>query len=240
MATDSTTSLWDLFLSLFFENVKGRQQVKWSTYQAFAIMVGLVMLIIYSASSSRGWQAFSICLFAAGASLAMGLLVGFLFGVPRAGSPKTGGATVTPDAGGKTDAAVTAVAGANLVAGVNADVGVKPDPGANVAANAKPDTVVKPDATDGGKPKGVYSANTNLEQISDWLTKIIVGVGLVQLTVIPGKLRSLADYLATAFGTPAVPSALVMTIIFYFGIFGFLLGYLWARLYLMGEFEELG
>jgi hypothetical protein len=236
MATDSTR---DLFLSLFFENVKGRQQVKWSTYQAFAIMVGLVMLIIYSASSSRGWQAFSICLFAAGASLATGLLVGFLFGIPRAGSPKTGGATVTPDAGGKpdavgkTDAAVTAVAGANLVAGVNADVGVKTDPGANVAANAKPD------ATDGGKPKGVYSANTNLEQISDWLTKIIVGVGLVQLTVIPGKLRSLADYLATAFGTPAVPSALVMTIIFYFGIFGFLLGYLWARIYLKGEFEEM-
>ncbi len=78
------------------------------------------------------------------------------------------------------------------------------------------------------------------------MTKIIVGVGLVQLTVIPGKLKNLADYLAGAFGpsgtpgVPAVPSALVMTIIFYFAIFGFLLGYLWARIYLMEEFQELG
>lgn len=32
-----------------------------------------------------------------------------------------------------------------------------------------------------------YQANTNLEQVSDWLTKIIVGVGLVQIgRVIPG------------------------------------------------------
>src|SRR5438552_685547 len=30
--------------------------------------------------------------------------------------------------------------------------------------------------------------NTNLEQISDWLTKIIVGLGLVQLTKVPGYL----------------------------------------------------
>lgn len=28
---------------------------------------------------------------------------------------------------------------------------------------------------------GRYSTNTNLEQISDWLTKILVGVGLVEL-----------------------------------------------------------
>src|SRR5260370_34176341 len=100
-----------------------------------------------------------------------------------------------------------------------------------------------------------YGVNTNLEQISDWLTKIIVGVGLVQLTVIPGKLRALADYLATAFGaqavpsataqavpgamTQAVPSAMVIGIMCYFGIFGFLLGYLWTRIYLMSECSRI-
>jgi len=37
-----------------------------------------------------------------------------------------------------------------------------------------------------------YSGNTNLEQISDWLTKILVGVGLTQLREIPGQVQRLA------------------------------------------------
>ena len=81
-------------------------------------------------------------------------------------------------------------------------------------------------------------ANTNLVEISDWLTKMIVGVGLYQLSTLPGKLKSLASYFATAFGPPAAPAALVMAILGYFGIFGFLLGYLWARLYLTKEFDQ--
>src|SRR5271166_176498 len=32
-----------------------------------------------------------------------------------------------------------------------------------------------------------YAANSNLEQISDWLTKLLVGAGLVQLTSVPGR-----------------------------------------------------
>lgn len=169
------------------------------------------MLFIYS-YFGPGRQALPICLLVAGASLAMGILVGFLFGIPRAVQ-----AVATKPA---------AAASAQLGAGQPGAVNVPPAP-------------TQPGAANGGKRAGGYSANTNLEQISDWLTKIIVGVGLVQLTVIPGKLRSLADYLATAFGNQAVPSALVMTIICYFGIFGFLLGYLWARIYLMREFSEV-
>ncbi|MEM9413169.1 MAG: hypothetical protein AAGA30_18820, partial [Planctomycetota bacterium] len=37
--------------------------------------------------------------------------------------------------------------------------------------------------------------NTNLEQISDWLTKIIVGLGLVNLGAVPGRLEKLGVYL---------------------------------------------
>ncbi|MCK9220855.1 MAG: hypothetical protein M0P47_12515 [Bacteroidales bacterium] len=40
-----------------------------------------------------------------------------------------------------------------------------------------------------------YLANTSLEQISDWLTKIIVGVGLTQLIVIPKNLMNLSEYI---------------------------------------------
>ena len=39
--------------------------------------------------------------------------------------------------------------------------------------------------------------NTNLEQISDWLTKILVGVGLTQLNNLPPRMWELADRLKT-------------------------------------------
>jgi hypothetical protein len=42
--------------------------------------------------------------------------------------------------------------------------------------------------------------NTNLEQISDWLTKILVGVGLTQLQNIPSKLMRLAAYFQPGIG----------------------------------------
>ncbi|HKB41777.1 MAG TPA: hypothetical protein VKD72_35455, partial [Gemmataceae bacterium] len=79
---------------------------------------------------------------------------------------------------------------------------------------------------------------TNLEQISDWLTKIIVGVGLVQLTSLPEKSLELGSFLATAFGRTTVPSAIILVILYYFGIFAFLLGYLWTRISLTTEFSR--
>jgi hypothetical protein len=80
-----------------------------------------------------------------------------------------------------------------------------------------------------------YGANTNLEQISDWLTKILVGVGLTQLGSIADHLRDASTYFGPVLGGPdnGAPAALV--IILYFASSGFLLGYLWTRLHLAGE-----
>ena len=43
-----------------------------------------------------------------------------------------------------------------------------------------------------------FAGNSNLEEISDWLTKIIVGVGLVQASTIYTKLFALAEWFKTA------------------------------------------
>jgi hypothetical protein len=48
--------------------------------------------------------------------------------------------------------------------------------------------------------RGAYEVNTNLEQISDWLTKILVGVGLIQLGSLTGPLGRLVDSIAAGFG----------------------------------------
>ena len=46
------------------------------------------------------------------------------------------------------------------------------------------------------------SPNTNLEQISDWLTKILVGIGLTQIDSILEGGEKLINYLVPAFGGP--------------------------------------
>jgi len=80
--------------------------------------------------------------------------------------------------------------------------------------------------------------NTNLEEISDWLTKIIVGLGLVNLAKIPPKLQSLADVLAGELHHPPSQRAFALALIVYFVIDGFLYGYLFTRLYLQRAFAQ--
>jgi tetratricopeptide (TPR) repeat protein len=86
--------------------------------------------------------------------------------------------------------------------------------------------------------KAGYQVNTNLEQISDWLTKIIVGVTLVELREIPALLLELNEYLAPALGGGRRGEAFAGTVIPYFFIAGFFLGYLGTRLYLAGAIVE--
>lgn len=85
----------------------------------------------------------------------------------------------------------------------------------------------------------VYQGSTSLEQVSDWLTKIIVGVGLTQLNKIPGKLDGLATYIASGMGNNVSQNRVfALTICIYFSSCGFLFGYLWARLYMLKAFER--
>ncbi len=79
--------------------------------------------------------------------------------------------------------------------------------------------------------------NTNLEQISDWLTKILVGVGLTQLERLPGALREVAAYISKQFG-PSANDVFSLSMVLYFSTIGFLIGYLLTRLALQQEFEE--
>lgn len=87
-----------------------------------------------------------------------------------------------------------------------------------------------------------YRANTNLEQISDWLTKILVGVGLTQLTKLPDALSRLSETIAPGLG--AAPSSKLVsgTVTIYFATDGFLMAYLWTRLYLPSalRYADLG
>jgi len=71
--------------------------------------------------------------------------------------------------------------------------------------------------------------NTNLEQISDWLTKIIVGLGLIHLKDAPGYVNELLGLMVRTLNGDRT---FVLAILVTFSVTGFLLGYLLTRLYL--------
>jgi hypothetical protein len=79
-----------------------------------------------------------------------------------------------------------------------------------------------------------YQGNTNLEQISDWLTKILVGVGLTQIGQVPTVYGQIATFFGPAIGGEIGGTVAVCLTIF-FPIIGFMIGYLWTRLYLGEE-----
>ncbi|MFN2445325.1 MAG: hypothetical protein ABR606_07060 [Vicinamibacterales bacterium] len=96
------------------------------------------------------------------------------------------------------------------------------------------------------------AVNTNLTQISDWLTKIIVGVGLVELKQIPDHVARAGEYIGRSLATQAVPASssavpatqiaapsyasLAAAIVVFFSALGFLGGYLLTRMYFSPAF----
>lgn len=73
-----------------------------------------------------------------------------------------------------------------------------------------------------------WEANTNLEQVSDWLTKILIGVGLTQLQAIPAQVQATGEYFAGAFG-PAASPAIVSAMLVSFSVGGFVTAYLLTK-----------
>jgi CheY-like chemotaxis protein len=80
--------------------------------------------------------------------------------------------------------------------------------------------------------------NTNLEQISDWLTKIIVGFGLIELRNVPDHVNRLTVFIAKGLGNPPQAQVLAIALVLYFFVIGFLGGYLMTRIYLAQAFSR--
>jgi hypothetical protein len=107
-------------------------------------------------------------------------------------------------------------------------------------SNAEASPSVKPGSRkNGGESSGpAYMPSTSLEQISDWLTKIIVGIGLVEFKDIGTALDRVGRQLQEGMGDPSGKNAFSVGLILYFLICGFTFGFLWSRLYLVGWFRE--
>jgi hypothetical protein len=79
------------------------------------------------------------------------------------------------------------------------------------------------------------TANTNLVDVSDWLTKIIVGLGLVQFDAVRRALGRIVRVFAHDLGGPAAMSFAGASVT-YFAVTGFISGYVLTRLVLPRAF----
>jgi hypothetical protein len=108
------------------------------------------------------------------------------------------------------------------------------NPGAAGPRHPMPQTPGAPSEDQSG-----YAANSNLEEVSDWLTKIIVGVGLTQLSPLLHRFNRMAAYLAPAVAPYDPAAAPAIGVMMFYGLaVGFLAGYLLTRLYLPGAFNR--
>jgi CheY-like chemotaxis protein len=161
--------------------------------KALGIAIGFgVLVVLVFAAQALSWREFlsvvAVGLLVCSASLLIGTLVGFLFGIPRS---------------------LEKLKPPNEDKRVGTDEKTSTEPPVETAR---------------------YRPNTNLEDISDWLTKILVGVGLTQLGSIRAALRSIGQLIAPALG--GFPSSEVFALggLLYFSTCGFFIGFLWARL----------
>jgi hypothetical protein len=162
------------------------------------ILFGIVCFALYAltvGSATDGASVFAVGCLIAIACLLVGVLLGFLFGIPR-----------------------TLQQGDHLN---------------NSASTADP-----PSAKDTARRRRTYQVNTNLEEISDWLTKIIVGVGLTELRSVPRLLSALVAYFAPGLGLPPKARVVAAALIIFYLVCGFLAGYLITRLFLAGAFSR--
>jgi hypothetical protein len=85
-----------------------------------------------------------------------------------------------------------------------------------------------------------YQGNTNLEQVSDWLTKILVGVGLVQIGRALPALSKLAENMKAPLGGQPSSGAFGLGLVISYAFLGFLFLYLWSREILPKELPLAG
>jgi hypothetical protein len=160
-------------------------------------------------------KAFGVTMLIALAAATTGGFLGFLFGLPRLSGAAAAQTTPPTAPGSPASAPVTQAVGSPAVARMaTAPTGAPSSPGTTAPVGAR-----------------AWQASTNLTEISDWLTKIIVGVGLVEAKAIYEALSQLSGALGRLLFDGAAGSLLVLpAVIIAAAILGFLYAYLFTQL----------
>jgi hypothetical protein len=179
----------------------------------YIAFAGLVIIIVYAfATPGQSTRHAGVGLLTAFASLCAGALFGFLFGIPRLVSSGDLRHHTTPDTIAQ----------------------IKSPPAGEQSGAA--------DQGSPGSPPRSFVPSSNLAEVSDWLTKLLLGAGLVSLTQLGGPLGRLNQGVAAGLGAtggsgPAqvMAAAIMVTYV----VLGFLYGYIVTTLWYTRRIEHL-
>jgi len=88
------------------------------------------------------------------------------------------------------------------------------------------------------KASTYYLTNSNLIKVSDWLTTIVIGLGLVNLGKVGPAVRAMAHALEAPLGSAAYSGAVGVGVLIVGLLAGFLLDYLWTSIRVRELLEE--
>jgi hypothetical protein len=83
----------------------------------------------------------------------------------------------------------------------------------------------------GLKPETDKKDKSHLYDISDWLTKLLVGATLVQLGRVPDAAARFGSAIKPAFGDDSAGGVFGVAILVYFFIDGFFMGFVWSSVW---------
>lgn len=175
-----------------------------------AIVVGLVAVLLLPTGDTLAWVPLELI---AMGLLAVGTILGFLFGLPK-----------TLDVPSRTDQTTV----------VASTVGAT-----GSTSTSTTDVVAQPKI--GAQPGGFVrflQSNNNLQKVSDWLTTVITGLTLTQLLRIPGYVSTFGHFIQDAVGGLQYGVAIGAGLLLYFPTAGFAAGYLITRLVLATELDR--
>lgn len=220
--------------------VRGSRWPGWMAYTkpwlvltgAGLTLLGFLCIIVYAvATPGPHLQYIGVGLLTAFAALVTGYLFGFLFGVPRVVS--SGALRQSrPPVVAATPSALPADASTSAAGGATSDATAG-------AGKATADSA-------GSAQERHYSPSSNLAEVSDWLTKLLLGAGLVQLTHLGKPLSTLINAVARGLenGAPGskisgAAQAIAGAILVEYTILGFLVGYVVTTLWYETQLDRL-
>jgi hypothetical protein len=172
---------------------------------------------------------YSIAMLCSGAASLVGGLIGFLFGIPQSNTSNTVVERSSSRVGAIQRADTEAIGDA---ASPRQDLVQATSEAAAVTGR---ETAIT--GREAGQGSGLHR-NTNLESISDALTKGLLAIGASQLYRVDGLVRNIAPALGESFGPGGGGQIVALSTLTYGAIEGFLFGYLATRIYLTGVFER--
>jgi hypothetical protein len=187
------------------------------------ILVGLWAVTLNGVAAPEGrtftaYGVYSIAMLCSGAASFVGGLIGFLFGVPQSNADRES-ATRIVEAAQRDNRQVDQP---------GEDEHSETTPAASGMATTERET---------SRGSGLRR-NTNLENVSDALTKGLLAIGLTQLSNIGEWADGVGSTLGASLGPGTDGKVVALTVLTYGTVAGFLFGYLATRIYLTGVFER--